>query len=103
MYQGEEIGMTNVHFPLDEYEDIEVRNAYKELVENGKSISEEEFKRQSGTRAVTMPEPRCSGMTVKMQDLQPESHGLHCLTVTGKSMSKKHLQTKTPFSIIIKN
>ena len=48
-------------------------------------------------------EPRCSGMTVKMQDLQPESHGLHCLTVTGKSMSKKHLQTKTPFSIIIKN
>lgn len=34
-----------VHFPLDEYEDIEVRNAYKELVENGKSISEEEFKK----------------------------------------------------------
>ena len=45
VYQGEEIGMTNVHFPLDEYEDIEVRNAYKELVENGKSISEEEFKK----------------------------------------------------------
>ena len=37
--------MTNVHFPLDEYEDIEVRNAYKELVEIGKSISEEDFKK----------------------------------------------------------
>ena len=44
IYQGEEIGMTNVQFELDEYEDIEVRNAYKELVLNGKSISEEDFK-----------------------------------------------------------
>lgn len=45
IYQGEEIGMTNVHFDLDEYEDIEVRNAYKELVLNGKSISEDDFKK----------------------------------------------------------
>ena len=45
VYQGEEIGMTNVQFELDEYEDIEVRNAYKELVLNGKSISEEDFKK----------------------------------------------------------
>ena len=37
--------MTNVHFDLDEYEDIEVRNAYKELVQNGKTISEEDFKK----------------------------------------------------------
>ena len=45
MYQGEEIGMTNVHFDLDKYEDIEVRNAYKELVLNGKTISEDDFKK----------------------------------------------------------
>ena len=45
IYQGEEIGMTNVQFDLDEYEDIEVRNAYKELVQNGKTISEEDFKK----------------------------------------------------------
>ena len=45
IYQGEEIGMTNVQFELEEYEDIEVRNAYKELVQNGRSISEEEFKK----------------------------------------------------------
>lgn len=45
IYQGEEIGMTNVHFNLDEYEDIEVRNAYKELVLKGKTISEEDFKK----------------------------------------------------------
>ena len=45
IYQGEEIGMTNVHFDLDEYEDIEVRNAYKELVQIGKTLSAEELKK----------------------------------------------------------
>lgn len=45
IYQGEEIGMTNVQFELDEYEDIEVRNAYRELVLEERSISEEDFKK----------------------------------------------------------
>ena len=45
IYQGEEIGMTNVHFDLADYEDIEVRNAYQELVVKEKSISEEDFKK----------------------------------------------------------
>lgn len=45
VYQGEEIGMTNVHFNLEDYEDIEVRNAYQELVINEKTISEEEFQK----------------------------------------------------------
>lgn len=44
IYQGEEIGMTNIHLPLQEYEDIEVRNAYQELVVKGQTISEEDFK-----------------------------------------------------------
>lgn len=43
IYQGEEIGMTNVQYRLEEYDDVEIHNAYKELVEIGKSISEEEF------------------------------------------------------------
>ena len=45
IYQGEEIGMTNVRFDLDEYEDIEVRNAYKELVQIGETLSEEDLKK----------------------------------------------------------
>lgn len=45
IYQGEEIGMTNVNFELEEYEDIEVRNAYEELVVKGKSISKEDFQK----------------------------------------------------------
>lgn len=43
VYQGEEIGMTNVAFDLEEYEDIEVRNAYQELVVKNKTISREDF------------------------------------------------------------
>lgn len=43
IYQGEEIGMTNVKYQLEEYDDVEIHNAYKELVQVGKTISEEEF------------------------------------------------------------
>lgn len=43
IYQGEEIGMTNVAFDLEEYEDIEVKNAYQELVVKNKTISKEDF------------------------------------------------------------
>lgn len=45
IYQGEEIGMTNVAFELEEYEDIEVRNAYQELVLKEKTISRDAFQK----------------------------------------------------------
>lgn len=35
IYQGEEIGMTNVKFPLEDYKDIETINMVKEKLENG--------------------------------------------------------------------
>ncbi|MFD0048024.1 alpha-glucosidase [Actinomycetes bacterium NPDC127524] len=42
IYQGEEIGMTNVAFDtIDEYRDIETLNAYNELVGEGKMSKEE--------------------------------------------------------------
>lgn len=38
IYQGEEIGMTDPDFKsIDDYKDIESKNAYKALIENGKS------------------------------------------------------------------
>lgn len=38
IYQGEELGMTNVPFnSLDDYRDIETFNSYKQLVEIEKS------------------------------------------------------------------
>ncbi|MGN1400117.1 MAG: alpha-glucosidase [Bacillus sp. (in: firmicutes)] len=45
IYQGEELGMTNVTFPnIDDYRDIETLNAYRDLVEAG-SISHDDFMR----------------------------------------------------------
>lgn len=41
IYQGEEIGMTDPDFKsIDHYKDIESHNAYKKLLENGKSEAE---------------------------------------------------------------
>lgn len=35
IYQGEELGMTNVCYPIEEYRDIETLNAYRERIEAG--------------------------------------------------------------------
>ncbi|MBS7577008.1 MULTISPECIES: alpha-glucosidase [unclassified Enterococcus] len=43
IYQGEEIGMTNPKFELDEYEDIELRGNYQHFVEQQKTLTETEF------------------------------------------------------------
>jgi oligo-1,6-glucosidase len=43
VYQGEEIGMTNPDFDLDDYEDIELTTNYKKLVKDEKTISSTDF------------------------------------------------------------
>ena len=44
IYQGEELGMTNVHFSdIHSYRDIQMWNAYRELVSEKKLIGEKEF------------------------------------------------------------
>lgn len=44
IYQGEELGMTNVAFEsIADYKDIEILNAYKELVEDKKLLSHDQF------------------------------------------------------------
>lgn len=41
IFQGEEIGMLNAHFDtIDDYEDIESKNAYKKMIRSGKSKDE---------------------------------------------------------------
>ena len=35
VYQGEELGMTNVKFNIEDYKDIETLNLYKERLEKG--------------------------------------------------------------------
>ncbi|MDU5510042.1 alpha-glucosidase [Enterococcus gilvus] len=43
IFQGEEIGMTNPAFELDEYEDIELRGNYHFYVEQQKTMSKSDF------------------------------------------------------------
>lgn len=40
IYQGEELGMTNVKFPISEYQDIETKNIYHERMQEGYPESE---------------------------------------------------------------
>lgn len=35
IYQGEEIGMTNIRLPIEEYDDLEILNAYRERLARG--------------------------------------------------------------------
>ena len=44
-YQGEEIGMTNSEMPLEMYDDLEIKNAYRELVIENKTMTEEDFRK----------------------------------------------------------
>lgn len=43
IYQGEEIGMVNCKFDIEDYNDLEILNAYKHLVKEEKTISKEDF------------------------------------------------------------
>ena len=43
IYQGEEIGMTNTNYTLDEYDDLEIHNAYRDFVQTRPLLSEEAF------------------------------------------------------------
>lgn len=75
IYQGEELGMTNVQFDsIEEYEDIETLNMYKERLE--KDISQKKSCSLSTQEAVIMPVLRCSGAGMRTEDSQQENHGL---------------------------
>lgn len=43
IYQGEEIGMVNSKYDIEDYDDIEMKNAYKDLVLDRKLVSKENF------------------------------------------------------------
>ncbi len=43
VYQGEEIGMVNAHYELSDYQDIDIKNAYRAYVHDAGTISEERF------------------------------------------------------------
>ena len=40
IYQGEEIGMTNIRLPIEAYDDLEILNAYRERLARGDSLED---------------------------------------------------------------
>lgn len=43
IYQGEEIGMVNAKYEIEDYNDLEIQNAYRDLVLDRKLLSKEKF------------------------------------------------------------
>lgn len=79
IYQGEEIGMTNVHFEtLDDYRDIETLNMYKERKEQGHS--HESIMQSIYTKGRD---------NARMLASQPERLGLKSTRAIQKSTTKK--------------
>lgn len=75
IYQGEEIGMTNSEMPLEMYDDLEIKNAYRELVIENKTMTEEDFRKAVAKKGGIMRERRCNGMTGNTRALRMESLG----------------------------
>ena len=73
IYQGDEIGMTNIEHPhIDDYDDIETRNAWVAAKNAGKNMAQ--FLK-AVHRVVTMPDPPCNGMQPPMLVFQTQNLG----------------------------
>lgn len=75
IYQGEEIGMVNSEMPLEMYDDLEIKNAYRELVVENKTMSEKDFLKAVTKKEGITREHRCNGMPENMRDSQLEILG----------------------------
>ena len=75
IYQGEEIGMTDPHFDsIQQYRDVESRNAYDNLMQQG--IDESEVLTILGQNHVTILEHLFNGHQRNKQVLLQVRHGL---------------------------
>ena len=77
VYQGEELGMTNMHFSdVSECDDIEEKNIYIDLVTDTKVYTHDQMMDIISKKGRIMQGHLCSGMIQKMQDLPRERRGL---------------------------
>ena len=84
IYQGQEIGMTNVEFAeLSDYRDVEIYNYYRERLLTGKTCPRRCVESRTGLG--TMQERRCSGMTRSMAASQRLCRGSAAIRIIMKS------------------
>lgn len=63
VFQGEELGMTNVAYPsIEDYDDIDTKNSYHTMLEQG-LLPKKHWQKLNESVAITHGH-RCSGMTV---------------------------------------
>ncbi|GMA58456.1 hypothetical protein GCM10025858_29590 [Alicyclobacillus sacchari] len=102
VYQGEEIGMTGVHFPsIEDYRDIALMNRYGEEVKKG--VAQRQFSLSlHRLHAITRARP-CNGTIRRMQVLRKASHGLRSIRITWKSIRNAIENDRIPFLLIIRS
>ncbi len=93
VYQGEELGMTNVHFTsLDQYADIESVNWAREALARG--VSEEQVLRSLGVKSGTTPAPRCSGPPAATPASPAVRRGCRSTPTTRRSTPRRRWPTR---------
>lgn len=102
IYQGEEIGMTNVSgLRIEDYQDIESVNFAEDRKK--KAGRKKKFVPILHGTAGTMRGRQCSGMRKNTPDLQREHRGWRKIRITRRSMWKTAEKIRIPSSISIKN
>ena len=85
IYQGEEIGMTNPHYTsIEQYADVESRNYYEILLNEGKT--KEEALEILAARSRDNSRTRCNGQMKDTVDFRIQSHGFLYRIILKKSM-----------------
>lgn len=85
IYQGEEIGMTNVKFTaIEHYKDIEILNMYREKVTEGGADPNSVLNAIHIKATVIMRALRCNGMILRMPALLKGSRGSKLIRTTRK-------------------
>ena len=103
IYQGEEIGMLNAHYPsIEQYRDVESLNYYQILLEKGKT-KEEALATLAASPGTTAGRP-CSGAGRHAADFPKPSRGFPCPPDSGmRSPWKRSRKTEIPFLPFIRN
>lgn len=95
IFQGEEIGMTNVEFDLiGDYRDVETINYYKQAKLLGKP--QDEVMKAIWKKAGTTPAPPCSGMTRQTPDLRRGNRGSRSTRIIPGSMRRQRQPIRSP-------
>ena len=99
VYQGEEIGMTNVAFDsIEDYRDIADPSTCTASWWRKRASTRSSRWRSSMPRAATTPARRCSGMTARRPASRPARPGSRSTRTTRRSTSSRRWPTRTPSS-----